>query len=229
NGGTSWKNITGTLPVSLVYISGIAVDPNNPQRLWVTFSGWNKIYKVFKSTNGGATWTNISGGLPNLPVNCITYQPGSPDGIYLGTDKGVYYMDNTTSGWIPFNAGLPNVEVFDLKIYSPGNLLLAATFGRGTWETPTYVNVGINQLSFTNYVKVYPNPAKGNVHVAFDGAAGDYELTMVDILGRKVYSENIKNTGHYDGSIDVSEFGSGVYIVSINGKNGKTEKKVVVY
>ncbi|HXB11600.1 MAG TPA: glycosyl hydrolase, partial [Bacteroidia bacterium] len=107
NGGTSWNNITGTLPVSYVSLSAIAVDPVNPAHIWVACSGWNSSYKVFKSVNGGATWSNISAGLPNLPVSCIVYQPGSPDGVYIGTDIGVYYRDSTLGGWIPFNTGLP--------------------------------------------------------------------------------------------------------------------------
>jgi len=230
NGGSSWTNISSGLPVASEYLSNIAIDNFDQSHLWVTFSGWSGSFKVYTSTNGGANWTNISSGLPNLPVNCIVYQPGPAGGIYVGTDIGVYYMDNTTGGWIPYNIGLPNVEVFDLKLYK-GNTLMAATFGRGTWQTSTYTNINLstNNLAFTSSIKVYPNPTNGNVQVAFDGMAGEYEIKVVNVLGQTLVSNSIQTSGHYNDYINLSGFGKGVYIVSINGMNTKVEKKVVVY
>ncbi len=142
NGGTSWTNITGTLPVDSAAISAIAISAKNPSDVWVTFSGYASTCKVFASTNSGSTWTNISSGLPNLPVNCIVSQSGNnPNGIYVGTDQGVYYHDTNLNRWIFYNSGLPLVMIGDLKIYEPGQELLAASYGRGTWETPLYVPV----------------------------------------------------------------------------------------
>jgi len=229
NSGASWTNVTHNLPVGLVSISNIAVDQFNPQHVWVTFSGWNAFDKVYESTNGGSTWTNISTGLPNLPVNCIISQPGS-GGIYVGTDIGVYYRDNTTGGWIQFSTNLPNVEVFDLALYKD-NTLIAATFGRGTWQTSTYatVNTSANNMAFTNSIKVYPNPTNGSVHIAFDGMAGEYNVNITNILGQTVFTNTIQNTGHYDDNVNLSNYGKGVYVVSINGMQSSVEKKVVVY
>lgn len=138
NGGGSWTNITGSLPVGSASISGIAVNSKNPSHVWVTFSGYSTGNEVFESTNAGNTWTNISTGLPTLPVNCIVSESGSPDAIYIGTDQGVYYHDTASNKWTFFNSGLPLVMIGDLTIYKPGKELIAATYGRGTWETPLY-------------------------------------------------------------------------------------------
>jgi photosystem II stability/assembly factor-like uncharacterized protein len=230
DGGNSWSNITGLLPVASASISNITVDRYNSSHVWVTFSGWVAAAKVYESTNAGSSWTNISTGLPNLPVNCIAVQPGT-DGIYVGTDIGVYYQDNTTSGWVPYNTGLPNVEVFDLKLYQD-NSLLAATFGRGTWQTPTYssVSTSTNNLPVdNNSVKVYPNPTTGNVQLVFDGPAGLYQINVVNILGQTVYTNNINSTGHYNGNVDLSGNQEGMYIITITGANTKIEKKVALY
>lgn len=142
NGGGSWTNISVGLPLGIAQITGIAVDSNNPLRLWVTFSGFSATNKVFQSVNGGTSWTNISSGLPNLPVNCIVFQKGGvADAMYVGTDMGVYYRDtiNTGGTWVSYNMGLPNVMIDDLQIYRPTNILRAATYGRGTWQIATYV------------------------------------------------------------------------------------------
>ncbi len=148
NSGTSWTNITGTLPVSSAFISAIAVSAKSPSHVWVTFSGYSSTTKVFASTNSGSTWTNISSGLPNLPVNCIVSQSGSPNGIYVGTDQGVYYHDTTLNSWIFYNTGLPMIMIGDLKIYEPGEELLAATYGRGTWETPLYTSSSAAPIAY---------------------------------------------------------------------------------
>lgn len=85
--------------------------------------------------------TLVYSGLPTVPVNCIVYQNGSPDALYVGTDLGVYYLDNTMSQWVPYSNGLPNVRVMDLDIQYASGKLRAATFGRGLWQTELNVPV----------------------------------------------------------------------------------------
>ena len=139
NGGGTWTSITTGLPTTSAQMTNLAVDPADPNNVWVTFSGYSAANKVFVTTNAGTSWTNISTGLPNLPCNTVCYTPGSTnDGIYVGTDVGVYYRDNTTNAWSPYFTGLPNVKVTDLEIYAPTSKLRAATFGRGVWEVDLY-------------------------------------------------------------------------------------------
>lgn len=137
-----WLSTNGTsfsqIPVPYGQITYLCVDPNNEQRLWATMSGYNLGMKVFYSANAGTTWTNISGNLPNLPVNCIAYGPGSNDGLYIGTDIGVYYKDNTLPNWVYYSNGLPNVIVMELEFQQATQKLRAATYGRGLWEIDPY-------------------------------------------------------------------------------------------
>jgi hypothetical protein len=81
---------------SMTYLCVSATDANT---IYASMSNYTSGNKVYKSTNGGSTWTNISGTLPNLPANCILYQKGSPEGLYVGMDAGVYYRDNITNAW----------------------------------------------------------------------------------------------------------------------------------
>lgn len=140
NGGTSWANVTGTLPVSSAQMTWVSVENDDPNSVWVTFSGYSSGNKVYNSINGASTWTNYSTGLPNLPANCITYWKGTKDGLYVGCDVGIYYRDSTMSAWTIYNTGLPNVSVHDLEIFYPLGKLRAATFGRGVWEADLYNN-----------------------------------------------------------------------------------------
>ncbi|MBI1838055.1 MAG: PKD domain-containing protein [Flavobacteriia bacterium] len=135
NSGTTWTNITGTLPTSSAF-TNVVVHNTDPNIVWITISGYNAANKVYKSTNGGTSWTNISTGLPNVPCNTIVFQNGGAnDPVYIGTDIGVYYKDNTSGTWVSYFNGLPRVSIRDLEIFYPTGKLRAATFGRGTWET----------------------------------------------------------------------------------------------
>ncbi len=139
NAGAVWTNISGGLPTAGASASYIAVDPLDAERLWVTFSGTTAGSKVFHSNDGGTTWINESYNLPNVPVNCIVYQNGTADGLYIGTDLSVFYMDDSLSGWTLFNTDLPNVAVMEMEINYAGSKLRAATYGRGIWESDLFV------------------------------------------------------------------------------------------
>lgn len=135
NGGTNWTDITGTLPVGSNFLMDAVMSDSDPQKIWVTFSGYNAGQKVFKSTDGGSTWTNISGSLPNIPVNCVVAENKPTSPIYVGTDAGVYYIKDGLPDFVPFKFGLPNVIVDELEIHYGTKKIVAATYGRGLWQT----------------------------------------------------------------------------------------------
>ena len=162
--GTTFIDKTGTLPVGSASITAVAVSNTNPLQAWVTFSGYAAANKVWTTTDGGTTWTNYSTGLPNLPVNCIVYQKTSNDGLYVGTDVGVYYRDRSYSSWQPFFTGLPNVDVQELDITYEISKIRAATNGRGLWESGLAVPVptvftwtGISSSDWNNPENWNPN------------------------------------------------------------------------
>ena len=136
NGGSSFSTINGPGGT----ISYIAVDRNNPQKIYVTISGYAANNKVYVSNNSGSTWTNISFNLPNVPANCIAMHPGTTNGgIYVGTDIGVFYYDNTlNNNYVMYSSGLPNVIVTELEVQVATNKIRAATYGRGLWECDLY-------------------------------------------------------------------------------------------
>ncbi|HQQ92942.1 MAG TPA: T9SS type A sorting domain-containing protein [Bacteroidia bacterium] len=150
DGGVSWSNATGIVPVASAAPEFICIDPGDPNNAWVVLSGYSAGNKVFVTTNGGASWTNFSANLPNIPGNCLIYQPGTNDRIYVGMDVGIYYRDNVQANWTLYSLGLPNVPVSDFEI-SPMNpsILYAATYGRGVWAASLYNANPTPNSSFT--------------------------------------------------------------------------------
>ncbi len=134
--GTSFTNLSTALGGG--NITYICVDPTNPQRAWYTSAGYTAGNKVHYTSNAGTSWSNVSANLPNVPVNTIVYEPGSNDGLYVGTDIGVFYKNAGMANWILYSDGLPNVIVKELEIQKSSNKLRAATFGRGLWQCDLY-------------------------------------------------------------------------------------------
>lgn len=225
NGGSTWTNIALGLPVTSNIISYITVSATDPQKVWVTISGYTFGNKVFQSINGGTSWTNISGSLPNVPANCITYHNGSPDGLYIGTDMGVFYRDNTMSDWTPFDTGLPHVIVNELEIFYPTNKIRAATYGRGIWESNTSYDVGINENDVQFSISVYPNPSGGNITVDVSGSVHFTSLKITNLLGETVREQKIaapKTT------ISLSSQPNGVYFVQLRNDKETVTKKILL-
>jgi hypothetical protein len=222
---TTWKNITANLPVSQAYITGLALDPNNYNHAWVTFSGYVDSVKVFQTYNGGLSWKNISIGLPNLPVNCVLFQKNSYSGIYVGTDCGIYYRDTITNSWTSYNTGLPNVIVNDLK-YDASGALLAASYGRGIWSSPVYLT-GINTLAPNNAFKIYPNPSSGKFTMQSSVTNGKSSIEVYNMLGEKVYTGNLNSTTT---EIDLSNQSQGVYLYRMLSETGNliAEGKLII-
>lgn len=126
-----------------------------------SYNDVNKLYvargtKIFKTANLGANWTNISGTLPNVNINCIVADKFASEGLYVGTDAGIYYKDSTMSDWILYSDGFSlNAPVRDIEIvYDPEcsikSKIFAATYGRGLWVNTVYVNTNSGDFTLTS-------------------------------------------------------------------------------
>ena len=135
------------LPYTGLMITGIAINEDKPDTVYVTFSGYNDTVKVLRIYGNGTKRDNLSLTIPNLPVNCVEFHEKANDAVYVGTDVGVYYRNASMSTWKYFSKGLPNVVVTDLKIQYKSGKIRAATYGRGLWESNLFTPQGQVQLN----------------------------------------------------------------------------------
>lgn len=178
NGGTDW--ITLSYPVDL-WMSSLLVHPTDPNKIWISFSGYTVGKRVYFSSNGGTDWKNISDSLPGVPINTLVYEKNSPDRIYAGTDIGVYYRDNITNHWIRYSNGLPNVVITDFEIQPSALMIRAASYGRGLWEaelakTKLMPQVSGNSMACKNETEVYSSNS-------FAGVYSNWSVTGGKIIG----------------------------------------------
>lgn len=218
NAGVNWNLMNSGLPgFSVTYI---AVHSSNPGIAWASISGYNAGQKVFKTTNAGVNWVNISGTLPNIPANCVTFENGPKEGVYVGMDVGVYYTNNQLSGWIPYLDGMPNVIVREIEIHYPSGKVRAATLGRGIWQATLAsqlvgINISVSGIPNNyNLKQNYPNPFNPVTKIAYDLPKSGYvSLKIYDGLGKEVSNlfEGNQNAGSYSFDFKGFDLSSGTY------------------
>jgi Secretion system C-terminal sorting domain len=139
NGTQLYKSTNRGITFNLVFtasssITSISIHYSNSNIIYLTTSGTAGL--ALKSVNGGTTFNSFSENLPSIGKNVIKHQGRhSLNPLYLGTSLGVYYRDDSMSQWEPFDTNLPNVSVRDLEINLEDSVLIAATYGRGIWQT----------------------------------------------------------------------------------------------
>jgi hypothetical protein len=126
------------------FVSGIFVDPSNPNHAWISYSGYNfntpaqpgHVFEVTYNGTNDATWTSLDapGGtpFPDFPATGIVRD--SNGDLYVSNDFGVMLLANGSTSWATAGTGLPMVEVAGLTIVPSSRVLYAATHGRSAWK-----------------------------------------------------------------------------------------------
>lgn len=156
DGGRSWLNRTpeGYNNLNYAGIADVTFHPENPQKIWLSLNGEWASRRVYMTEDAGLTWQNFSDGLPNLPVNTVTFISGTDyDMLLAATDAGVYYRSQNMQAWTPFGEGLPLTIISDLKISYSRKKIIAGTYGRGLWETDLCMPVNQEELIINNTVE----------------------------------------------------------------------------
>ena len=228
-GGLLFKTVDGgatdwfQLPSPGGSVNSIAIHPTNPEKIAVATTSNSK---VFVSEDGGLSWLNYKFNLPGFSALALVWDNNGEDGLYLGMDYGIFYIDNTLDEWQPYSTNLPNVIINELEINSADGKIYAGTYGRGLWASP-YVPHLLNTTSLLNDtdVEIFPNPVKNSVTINFrKGAEADFRI--YDQLGKLVrYQPNVYISQPY--SIDISELNSGIYFIRINSDIGTITKRLI--
>jgi hypothetical protein len=125
------------------FVSGITVDPTNPNHAWVSYGGYEfntpaQLGHVFDVTWDGTTavWRNLTveTGNGDYPINDLV-RDDTNGNLYAATDFGVLIGTPAGTGytWTP-TVGIPKVTVSGLRIHSGQRVLYAATHGRSVYR-----------------------------------------------------------------------------------------------
>ena len=187
--GRSWReraSITGLIPVDC------AVDPSNPEVVFLLATDEFFIGALLKSIDGGHTWVDLSAGLPMLEAPVFVRASRTrPQTVYVGdqgTFEGLYVSRNGGSF-----ARLPAAPVYPFRLVEHptlNGLLFVVSSGDGLLyrsgdEGASFEQVGPS-TAFINDVAVDPHdPTAVYIAVSPDGLyrSRDYGLTFARLPG----------------------------------------------
>ena len=109
------------------------------------------------------------------------------------------------------------------------NIIRAATYGRGIWESDVYsVTTGIKTASIDQEISIYPNPNPGIFTVKLNEVVSNeqVELEVFNQLGEKVYTKQAKLENNQL-QVNISSLPSGMYLLNFKAANAQWHGKIL--
>ncbi|HMS55657.1 MAG TPA: hypothetical protein PKA27_09685, partial [Fimbriimonadaceae bacterium] len=147
NNGQVWKTSNGLAaqptwvrvddqngPMPERWVSTIAIDPSNVNRVFVAYMGYHE-GNVWMTTNGGTAFSDASGTgsrLPAVPVSAFSVHPLRPNWLYAGTEIGLFVSEDGGVSWSTQNQG-PSLVPIEQLIFLDNAKLFVVTHGRGCY------------------------------------------------------------------------------------------------
>lgn len=173
DGGLSFVEISQNLPPEVTEASGLATHPSDSDTAYLLFAA-PEIPKILRTRDRGQTWEDLSGfsdagsktafsprGFPDVPVFSLLVMPYDEDVLWAGTDIGLVESTDGGQNWQLADNGLPNVNIFELRIVDQE--VLVSTQGRGIWT------VALPQLSGYTPPEVTLSPRLTQAALSPDG------------------------------------------------------------
>jgi photosystem II stability/assembly factor-like uncharacterized protein len=137
---------------------------------------------IYKSTDKGSTWTNITLDLPSVGLDELKNDDSANEGLYVGTDIGIFYKDATMDSWVNFSNGLPLKRVAGIDIYYGAtrdqSFITAALDGRGFWRSSLYgETTSVDDIEAEYLFNGNLNDNTGNGH---DATNSNISFTSID-------------------------------------------------
>jgi hypothetical protein len=124
------------------FVSGIAIDPDNSNHAWISFSGYGAytpgtpqhvVEALYDPKKHTAAFTNRSYDIGDQPVTGIALNEANGD-LYASTDFGVLRLPAGSTSWVQAGTGLPKVATYGITLAQSAHVLYAATHGRGGYS-----------------------------------------------------------------------------------------------
>ncbi len=230
------------------YISSIAVDPRDDNKILVVYSNYN-VHSLHYSEDGGLTWGRVGGNLeaPSAP-------PGYPDFLYnisdapscryakilpagdstiylVGTSVGLfatYHLypgnDRESDSTTWYQQGwetIGNAVVTMIDTREDDGFTAVATHGNGVFVSNlrAYFDITKSEELAESQIEIYPNPVKDRLFVK---APQKFNAILYDVNGKVV-----KNINSNDLPADVSDLKPNLYFMAVQQESRTFVYKII--
>ena len=138
------------------------------------------------------------------------------------------------TGGTPFTSTAQNPQAIVYNTPGTYDVTLTSTnsAGNDALTKTGYITVGvtgIENISLSSNVRVYPNPTKGIIVLEFENHSNNPVLvTVYNSLGQIVISKSYSAKGESTRELNLADFGAGIYNVKINVDTRFTSRRIVV-
>jgi photosystem II stability/assembly factor-like uncharacterized protein len=181
DGGVTFGTAGSGLPGAAV--TTIAIDPLNPDTLYVSLFSNGGIYK---SIDGGAHWTAANSGLTASLYFSLIIDPSNGQTLYAGAGGAIYKTINGGASWsvLPTGQGSLYCRSLGISAGTPTALVagtdrgvMTSTNGGASWSSPKLaapIAVAIDPLNASNVLALASwnllRSTDGGAHYALVGA-----------------------------------------------------------
>ena len=215
---------------------------------WSGSSATNTLIAIVGSSNGliEVVPTNVCGdGLSSTLAVIPKDVPSPPDVIYGNINPIQYliytYFVTITPG-VGYDWNCTGCEILSGDstnsitakwIYEGLQTLSVTPFnecGAGTSKMMDIdVITDINEITLSNLIKLYPNPANDKLYIENKGLAIEIEkLTLFNSIGEEIFINKIEKTNTKLFELDFSNYQSGIYFLIIQTNKGLVMKKITI-
>lgn len=182
------------------------------------------------STQAGAFVADVDTNLTVTTLNGIDYVE------HKRVLRGVLANSGTLIGDTYYPAGMswtaPAAGSGDVTFYAAGmatderNTTTGDTAFLRTFVIPedTSTIVAVEQINLLEQVEVYPNPTTDVVNLQF-GDAGDYDLFLIDLSGKRVFQTSLTAATNYQ--VDMTNYPAGTYMIHLSDGKQVAAHKIV--
>jgi hypothetical protein len=239
-----------TRPSNIVDItSGVGFNNSRGVRMGRACSDGSATSDGF-ATNALDLHLNLAGQTEvamTFKINDRSDDTQADDALYFSDDGGVTFVkvfgfdfSNTDNAYTDYtidinslaasnNLNLTSQFIVRFQQHGDGALPSNAEINDGIYlddVNVTGITVGVNEEKILANFRIYPNPTNENLSIIFidNLRADEYIYDIRNLLGEIILSGQIN---HSNQTIDVGKLTSGLYVIEVKGKNGRTLRQFI--
>jgi thiol-disulfide isomerase/thioredoxin len=131
-------------------------------------------------------------------------------------------VSHTFTYTIPSASNINNMNIVPVVLSQNGAGVI------GVNEVSVSQALSVEKVSGIDSIKIYPNPAKENINIAFEASNGNYNISVTDMLGRTVLTQSFEGLfGNQTLQLPVSDLNSGYYLITIKDGQSSYSSKFI--